>query len=238
MTTRYNTQKLLAMYIKRAKLHWLSPYPNILKILGNVKKNKILDFGCGNGELTKKFYDLGADVTGIDCSNIWIDYCIERHGEKDRLKFFHINDNNLKQLKSKFDIVVMNMVLLNVERKRDVEKIIKEVSNVLNKGGTLIFSDLHPLCIMAKRMPTRSIKHSKRFSYFLDGARYKAIANAGKNKIEFSNRHWTLEMYTFFLDKFGMNIYRIIEPHYKKSVPRILQSYKIPEYILFCCKKH
>ena len=91
-----------------------------------------------------------------------------------------------------------------------------------------------------KVFPDRYQKYSLKFSYFKDGSEYIAgiMLNEKKNqKIEFYNRHWTLETYTTLLDKLGFSVFRLTESHYGKDAPKLLQQYKIPEYLFFGCKK-
>ena len=39
-------------------------YKNVLKLMGEVRGKKILDYGCGVGKFSRVLKDLGADVVG------------------------------------------------------------------------------------------------------------------------------------------------------------------------------
>ena len=57
---------------------------NVLNLLEIEKGMKILDLGCGNGALTKKMVDMGADVIGMDASKDMLEVAKSNYPE---LKF-------------------------------------------------------------------------------------------------------------------------------------------------------
>lgn len=237
--TKYEQSDFLEKYHRKVEEHWYSLYPAFFNALGEIKNKKVLDIGCGNGDFTKKFTDYGAEITGIDKSKQWIDICQQRHNDIENLNFKISDGANLKEFKDhSLDIVTLNMVLLSVETKQDIEKIFREISRVLNQSGDFLFSDVHPSCIMSERLPTRKQSYSKDFSYFKDGDAYTTEVSLVKgDSISFTNKHWTLETYTDLLKQANLYIQKIIEPTYNEEAPDILKSYKIPEYIIFHCKK-
>jgi len=238
----YTNIDFLKRYENELKARQLVGFKEILKLLGPLKGKRILDIGCGPGNLTKAMADKAATVIGVDKSEKWIDLCNKQYSRIKKLNFIRADAVHMPFLKNdSLDAVVMNMVILNVATLREVESIFKEVSRVLKRGGIFVFSDLHPACIMTPKVfPDRYQKYSSKFSYFKDGSEYIAgiMLNKMKNqKIEFYNRHWTLETYTFLLDKLGLCVFRLTETHYEKDAPRLLQRYQIPEYLFFGCKK-
>ena len=236
--SEYTEPGFLKRYKEKSKAHWYNLYPGFLRVLGKIKGKKILDIGCGSGEFTKKLADMGANVTGIDISKKWIEFCNRTHKSKN-LKFFHSDGADLKLFGvNTFDIVTINMVLLNVPTLSKVRKIFNESSRVLKKEGILVFSDLHPICIMSDNLPNRKQFYSKNFSYFKDGSQFIAqVSLSRKSKIKFQDVHWTLETYSKLINESGMKINRIIEPQYIKNSPKIFKKYKIPEYIIIECQK-
>jgi ubiquinone/menaquinone biosynthesis C-methylase UbiE len=235
----YTERKFLQKYQEKVGAHMYVPFQKIIELLKPISGKKILDIGSGSGELAFELAKKGGQVTGVDISKKWIDYC---NAEYKNSQITFVRGDAAKRLPFKFnsfDAVVMNMVLLNVSTWSEVEAIFKEIARVLKPNGVLIFSDLHPLCIMSADVPpTRSQTYSKNFSYFKKGAGYTAkVLLGGGKKMEFHNKHWPLEDYTDVLNKNGLCIYKIAEPTYSKNAPKILQKFKVPEYILFGCKK-
>lgn len=229
----------MAQYKERAKIHELVPFRDIIALLAPLKGKKVLDAGCGIGNLSKIMISRGAKVVGVDASPKWIDYCQSTYKKTSNLEFHHTDIGSMKFLKNaSFDAVVMNMVILNVYSLPHVKKVIKEIGRVLKPGGVFIFSDLHPLCMMGVQLPhIRYMIPNRGFSYFKDGADYATGIKQRNYKIEFSNKHWTLETLTSILEKENLYIYRLLEPTYKKSDPKEFQNFKIPEYLLFACRK-
>jgi ubiquinone/menaquinone biosynthesis C-methylase UbiE len=236
----YTDPEFLRKYKERVVIHKLVPFRKIIDLLAPMHGKRVLDIGCGSGELSKEMADLGARVTGVDVSKKWIGFCNATYKKSPHINFFLAAADKMPFVKnSSVDAVVANMVFLNVASPKKVAAIFKETSRVLKKGGAFIFSDLHPICIMNKDFPPiRYQTYSKKFSYFRDGDSYIAgIRLRGNEKIEFRNRHWTLETYSTLLEKAGFHIYKLSEPTYGKDSPRLLQKFKAPEYLLICCKK-
>ncbi len=231
----YQDEDYLKKYEERAKIHRLVPFQKIIELMDEVSEKNILDIGCGTGDLTDMLFNEGAKVTGIDISHKWINLCKDRYSGKigQRLNFQTMSGSDLSFSDDFFDIVVMNMVLLNIDTLEEVESFFRNISRVLKPGGVFIFSDLHPILIMTPRVRNRYIHHAKDFSYFRDGCQYTAgIEEPDGKTIEFIDRHWTLETYSKMLEQNGMCILTISEPTYGSDAPEELQRYNIPEYIL------
>ncbi|TAK95457.1 class I SAM-dependent methyltransferase [Patescibacteria group bacterium] len=234
---KYEEQDLLDLYKLKVEEHWYTMFNPILAYLGDIGGKKILDIGCGSGELTNELSKHAKDVVGIDSSKEWIHHCKNKYANKN-LQFIQANAHNLKIFKdNSFDVVVMNMVLPNIYSSIEVRKIFAEIRRVVKKSGDVVFSDLHPLCIMTKKEGNREQKYSKGFSYFRDGAKFSAIVTLpNKKEIEFSDSHWSLGFYTAVLSELNIYIKKIIESNYPKNAPKKFFRYSFPEYIIFGCK--
>ena len=79
----------------------------IIKLLNLQKNEKILDIGCGTGDLTKKIAKLCEKVTGIDNSNEMIQTAKKKYPE---ISFIHADAKDY-QLEYKFDAIFSNAVL-------------------------------------------------------------------------------------------------------------------------------
>jgi 2-polyprenyl-3-methyl-5-hydroxy-6-metoxy-1,4-benzoquinol methylase len=99
-----------------------------------LENKKILDFGCGEGHLTKALAEMGANSFGFD---------IEKKGdltwEKEEGGLITTDWNRIKEEKD-FDVVVLYDVLDHSENPIDVLNKIKEVSSY----STYIFCRCHP----------------------------------------------------------------------------------------------
>jgi SAM-dependent methyltransferase len=234
----YAGKSLIDSYSSKVEEHWFTMFSPIIKYLGNLKGKKVLDIGCGSGELAYVLANKASTVIGADHSDDWIKRCNSKY-KKNNLQFIKSDATNLSELEDcSFDIIIMNMVILDIDELSKVQKVFGEINRLLKKGGDFIFSDLHPICMMTKKAGNRKQTYSKDFSYFKDGSKFTAGVNLPDGrKIEFKDAHWTLELYTIELEKNSMYLKRIIESNYPKDAPKKFIRYPFPEYIIFCCKK-
>ncbi|VVB75908.1 Ubiquinone biosynthesis O-methyltransferase [Candidatus Tiddalikarchaeum anstoanum] len=125
--------------------------PNTLKLLGNVKRKRILDLGCGTGIYAKILAKKGAKVEGIDISEKEIDIA---RIENPKISFQVGSVEVLPYKNNSFDIVLSALVL---EYLKNWTKVLSEVRRVLVKGGYFIFSLHNPVsaCIKIKNNKVR-----------------------------------------------------------------------------------
>ncbi|MBI4281978.1 MAG: class I SAM-dependent methyltransferase [Chloroflexi bacterium] len=115
----------------------------MLALLGDVESSRILDVGCGNGYLCRKLAKAGANVTGIDLSDRFIDIAREREEEeKLGVTYYHGSAANMNFLPdSHFDKAVSNYVLMDI---RDYASALGQVFRVLRPGGCFVVVISHP----------------------------------------------------------------------------------------------
>lgn len=117
--------------------------PAMFEILGNIRKKRILDVGCGEGYNTRIMARKGAKVVGVDFSEEMIDLAVQEE-KKDHLGIeYHVVDvSNLHVFKDRtFDIVTCFMALQDIEHYREA---VREAWRVLKKGGRFVFVIPHP----------------------------------------------------------------------------------------------
>jgi trans-aconitate methyltransferase len=102
-------------------LHLLSPQPN----------ERILDIGCGTGQLTAKIAETGATVTGLDADAAMI--------KKAKLNYpnleFAVADARSFQVDTRFDAVFSNATLHWI---REPEAVIDCIYSALKSGGRFV----------------------------------------------------------------------------------------------------
>ncbi|MFA5856998.1 MAG: class I SAM-dependent methyltransferase [Candidatus Pacearchaeota archaeon] len=112
--------------------------PATLKLIGNVRAKKVLDFGCGSGIYTKILKNKGAKIKGFDISESMLK--IARDNLPD-IEFKQGSGNKIPY-NEKFDLVIASLVMDYFD---DWSKPFKEVSRVLNSNGEFIFSIGNPI---------------------------------------------------------------------------------------------
>ncbi len=118
--------------------------PAIFNFLGDVRGKRILDLACGQGYLSQRLAESGAEVIGIDLSAELLKIAKKYEEEKKNgVIYLHRNAADLHGIsKNSFDLIVCNMALHDIE---DLSSTVKECSRVLKTDGLLVFSILHPL---------------------------------------------------------------------------------------------
>ncbi|WP_139339651.1 class I SAM-dependent methyltransferase [Bacillus dakarensis] len=103
------------------KHSFVSSYGNFLiDLLAPKSGEKILDLGCGTGDLTKKLNELGAEVIGVDKSTNMVSAAMKKYPEIP----FRVADATDLPFKDEFDAVFSNATLHWVqEPKKALESI-------------------------------------------------------------------------------------------------------------------
>ena len=212
--------------------------PASLEVLGKVKGKKVLDYGCGTGIYAKILVKKGAKVKGFDIS-------------EEMLKIAMIENPNLDlrqgtgykiPFKEKFDVVLAPLVVHYME---DWNKMFKEVSRVLKKGGDFIFSTGNPVYESNENVYVGKKKYKVLGinSYFTQ-KHIKAswIHPATKKKIHVVAYHRTYEevIKTILRNRFEIVDYKDCFPikKAKKLFPDDYNKYsKMPIFMVFKVRK-
>ncbi|MCH7520340.1 MAG: class I SAM-dependent methyltransferase [Candidatus Marinimicrobia bacterium] len=107
-----------------------------------VPDQAILEFGCGTGSLAVELAGKGAQMTGIDLSEVAIEQArnkAERADVTDRSTFHVMDAEDLTFPEESFDMVCGAGILHHL----DVERVLGEIYRVLKREGVAIF--LEPL---------------------------------------------------------------------------------------------
>lgn len=122
-----------------------SLYPLDLKLIGDIKGKKILHLMCHFGMDTLSLANMGADATGVDFSDVAIQFAKDLSNEVDiPAKFICSNVYDIQNiLKDTFDIVYMTYGTIGWLP--DLNKFSKIISELLNKNGYYLLIDSHPI---------------------------------------------------------------------------------------------
>lgn len=116
--------------------------PCIKPLLGDLNGLEVLDLGCGEGRFSRWMSSQGANVSGIDPVNEFIQ--IAR--QKDPLTSYDIGfAEELPYADHQFDIVLSYLTLIDIP---DIEKAAEEVNRVLKPGGRFVAAIVSNLCSM------------------------------------------------------------------------------------------
>jgi ubiquinone/menaquinone biosynthesis C-methylase UbiE len=136
--------------------------PGALKLLDPKREEKILDVGCGQGELCRELAKIGAQVVGIDASKKLIDIAKKRSGEKFNIHYRVADAGNLEGLQDgTFDAACSILAIQNMEH---LDAVAKEMSRVVKKGGRILWVLNHP-CFRIPRQSGWGIDEKRKLRY-------------------------------------------------------------------------
>ena len=117
--------------------------PTFLRVVGEVRGLRVLELGCGNGYLSRRFSRTGAKVVAIDASAPIVERARARESREPLGIEYRVADAaHLDFLENgSFDLVACNMALMDME---DAGAAIGEVGRVLRPGGRFVASLSHP----------------------------------------------------------------------------------------------
>ena len=146
--------------------------PIMKDMLPDLKGKRILDLGCGNGGMSKYFIEKGAkSVLAIDLSSNMINEAKEKNNAEN-ITYVVLGMEDISKIEGKFDIVFSSLAFHYV---KDYDKLVKDIYNLLDDNGILIYSQEHPIA-------TASKYHKEMKSYiFLDEKRYYVVSNYNEN---------------------------------------------------------
>lgn len=142
------------------------PYDNIAKyyndiLCGMTNGKKLLDMGCGTGNLTVRMARLGFDVIGQDASS---EMLAQAAAKSDGLDICWICQNMAEtELAAPVDAVISTLDSVNhLESADEIERCFRAAAGALEKGGTFAF-DVNTV------YKHREILGSNTFVYDVDG---------------------------------------------------------------------
>lgn len=120
----------------------LMEQPEMSRLLPDVRGKNVLDLGCGYGHNCAEFSDFGAArVIGIDISQKMLDVA-RTESARPNVRYKILSMTEISSLGECFDIVYSSLAFHYIE---DFDKLISDISGLMNKGGILLFSQEHPV---------------------------------------------------------------------------------------------
>jgi SAM-dependent methyltransferase len=109
--------------------------------LAGITPRRILEIGCGTGQLASMFAELGHDVTGLDPSGPMLDLARDR---SDAVRWIDADGRSFS-LGERFDLIVMNGHVFQVFlTDDDIRAVLRTCREHLAPGGTLAFETRNP----------------------------------------------------------------------------------------------
>lgn len=220
----------------------------ILDILiksSKLKNKRVIDFGCGNGDVARELASKGAKVTGMDSSKEQLK--LASNMEKNRpLGIKYILRDISKEIttkRKKYDIALSMMVALHLTEK-EIKVHLKNVSKSLRKSGLFIYGNIHPFRILSKEKSRwMKSKYVLEKSNYFESQEIKSILfDENGNSKELTYYHHRFEFIINEMIKNNLEIIKIIEPKPTASEKNkynklILNEDKVPSYLIIVCRR-
>ncbi|MFW9992208.1 MAG: class I SAM-dependent methyltransferase [Candidatus Odinarchaeota archaeon] len=187
-----------------------APGEKELGLLGDVRGKKILELGCGGGQNSIVLAKWGAEVKGLDISNVQLEHA-KKLAEKEgvQVEFIQGKMEELDGLAgNSFDIVISSHAIGYAD---DLKSVFSETARVLKTKGFLVFCFGHPMWLtIGTALEDNDLKEIR--SYFdrnRDTWDWHCIDGI---KATFNQGNWTLTEIINGLGVEGLQITRIEEP--------------------------
>lgn len=148
---------------------------------------------------------------------------------------------DIDKLEGKFDVVISSLAIHYV---KDYDKLIKDIYNLLNKDGILIFSIDHPLRIANKFEPWMKKNYTEiNGKWFLLVSDYnrEGVREKEWNGVMVQKYHRNFSSLINGLVKSGFKIDKILEPLPDKEtikiIPKYVNQYDRPYFLFIRAKK-
>ena len=174
-----------------------------LNLLGSVKNKRILEIGCGGGQVSIALSKMGAECTAIDISEKEIKYARKNAAKEGvNVKFEMVPFSMIYKLpKNGFDIAIS---VMSLQYSKDLKKLFMDVNKLLKKRGILVFSIEHPLFLLINPKNMRITD-----SYISEGIRKDKERRKNLYYVYF---HRKISTIINFLIESKFSIEKVVEP--------------------------
>jgi SAM-dependent methyltransferase len=180
----------------------------VLPLVGHhlARARRVLDVGCGEGQVTRAIVGLGAGAVGIDPTWAQIRVAHVRDGSA---RYAQARAEELPFLDAAFDAVVLCMALEHVD---PFEPALHEIARVLAPGGRFLLFLVHPLLQAPGSGWVEDERHDEQFwrvgRYLGDDVAVDEVAPG----VHFQFAHRPLSRYVHEMGQAGLLINDMVEP--------------------------
>jgi SAM-dependent methyltransferase len=178
----------------------------------------ILDLPCGHGRIARRLQAMGATVTGMDRSDLFIQHAREDAAQNHATVEYQVGDMHGLDIDNKFDIVINWFTSFGYGRDEDLRLLLLKMYRALVPGGRLMLETLNIHQHELHAIPTSLVKelHDQNGThYMIDRSHYdphdgrihsrRDIVNYGQatRRIHYSLRLFTLTELSTWLTAAG-----------------------------------
>ena len=213
--------------------------PIVLDLAGEVRGRRVCDLACGQGIVSRRLADRGAEVVGVDVSAGML--ALARAYEDDGprgVTYLRGDAQTLGDVADKsFDGVVCNMALMDIP---DLAATLRTVSRILRPGGWFVFSAVHPV-LQTPGSPRWVVEDGEIVGlqlrdYFAEGFWRRGNPEGVRGRV--GAYHRTLSTYVDGLARAGLSIECLLEPRASGRFAESSPIYKdVPVVLVVRCSR-
>lgn len=191
--------------------HWLV-VPVLLDLAGDVSGRRVCDLACGQGYVSRRLAERGAQVLGIDVSTRLLELAEERERRQPLGIEYRLGDVQDAAVlgDERLDGVVCNMGLIAIP---NLSATLTTIRSALDRHGWLVFSITHP-CFQAPGSEWFTDDEGRRgrkiYEYFDEVAWRSANPESVRGRVD--DYHRTLSTYINTLARHELFIEELVEP--------------------------
>ncbi len=214
-----------------AALEW----PAFRSLIPALAGKRILDLGCGFGNLCRHAREQGAGkIVGVDISEKMLARARE---DQARIEYIHLAIEDARFDPASFDVVTSSLAFHYVER---FDLICANVARWIVAGGTFAFSVEHPIfTALAEQWFLR--EDGSRAHWPVDNYRAEGIRSTRWFVDGVIKFHRTVETYINTLIDCGFEIARLLEPEPTAEAirerPKLIDECRRPPFLLISARK-
>ena len=176
-------------------------YTPLLALLEQERGRRVLDYGCGKGELAESLSKAGHDVTAYD-----IDLQLIALGKNRKSSVRYIGPNQYRQERKKsgkYDLVVCNLVLCAIPDDKLVMKVLTDLKMAVSEKGSIFIGVCNPFFIkterteLATKIKTQDADYGSTFAF-------KKLVHSSRN--ERTDIHRPFGRYLELFSKVGLTV--------------------------------
>jgi toxoflavin synthase len=246
MVTDYNENRIAEQYqqFRAQPLGSRIETYSLLKLIGDVEGQRVLDAACGEGHFTRTLRNAGAaEVVGIDISERMIDLARKQEARRPLGIEYRVEDARAMVGQADFDLVVAAWLLVYAQTRAELVQMCRGLASRLRSGGRFVTVVNNPAVYGFDPLPDY-----RKYGFTLsladravEGAITKTSLLLQDSTLEIENYYMPITAYESAFTQMGFRDFAVHLPEVS-SAPDGEPDYwddflKYPSFILLDCVK-